>query len=75
MIHQQGNSEEEAEFRHLDVPAETNRDKLVNFVAGERLETDPSDDRSVGRFAQQNASIGPAKNKRKFSRRDPNNER
>jgi len=28
--------------RHLDVPAETNRDKQVNFVAQERSETDPA---------------------------------
>ena len=28
--------------RHLDVPAEANRDKHVNFVAQERGEEDPS---------------------------------
>ena len=28
--------------RHLDVPAEANRDKHINFVAQERGEEDPS---------------------------------
>jgi hypothetical protein len=36
--------------RHLDVPAEANRDKHINFVARERSETDPSEDRSRGRL-------------------------
>jgi len=32
--------------RQLDVPAEANRDKHVNFLASERSETDPSGERS-----------------------------
>jgi len=34
--------------RHLDVPGEANRDKHINFVANERSEIDPSEDRSRG---------------------------
>ena len=36
------------------MPAEVNRGNHVHFVAGERLETALSDDRSVGRLAQHN---------------------
>jgi|KBSMisStaDraftv2_1062788.scaffolds.fasta_scaffold363332_4 hypothetical protein len=32
--------------RQLDVPAEANRDKHVNFLASQRSETDPSGERS-----------------------------
>jgi hypothetical protein len=34
--------------RDLDVPGEANRDKHINFVANERSEMDPSEDRSTG---------------------------
>lgn len=30
--------------KHLDIPAESNRDKHVNFLAQERGETDPGAD-------------------------------
>ena len=36
--------------RHLDVPAEANRDKHVNFVALERGEDDPSAQRDSGKL-------------------------
>jgi hypothetical protein len=35
---------EEPKDRHLDVPAEANRDKHINFVAEERGEKDPADE-------------------------------
>ena len=35
---------EEPKDRHLDVPAEANRDKHINFVAEEQGEKDPADD-------------------------------
>jgi hypothetical protein len=34
--------------RHLDVPAEANRDKHINFVAEERSEIDPAEEPSTG---------------------------
>ena len=36
--------------RHLDVPAEANRDKHVNFVAQERGETDPASEPDSGKL-------------------------
>jgi len=36
--------------RHLDVPAEANRDKHVNFVAQERGETDPASEPDNGKL-------------------------
>lgn len=47
--------------RHLDVPAEANRDKHINFVALERGETDPADEPPTGRLIK--------KEKEKKSRR------
>ena len=35
---------QEPKDRHLDVPAEANRDKHINFVAEERGEKDPADE-------------------------------
>jgi len=34
--------------RHLDVPAEANRDKHINFIAEERGERDPGKEPSTG---------------------------
>jgi hypothetical protein len=60
--------------RHLDVPAEANRDKHINFVADERSETDPFTDRSKGQLNQDSdEKAGDKENK--FQRRSSNNER
>jgi hypothetical protein len=60
--------------RHLDVPAEANRDKHVNFVANERSETDPSADRSKGALNEDaNTDRGTRQGKSKSE--DFNNER
>jgi hypothetical protein len=59
--------------RHLDVPAEANRDKHINFVARERSETDPSEDRSRGRLNED--SNKDAGKKKKIKRTGINNER
>jgi hypothetical protein len=56
--------------RHLDVPAEANRDKHINFVADERAETDPAEDRATGKSGQDKAN----KDSKKKKRTDPNNE-
>jgi len=53
--------------RHLDVPAEANRDKHINFVAAERSESDPSRDRSKGQLDQDLNKTEGKKNK--FRRR------
>ena len=38
------NQKQEPKDRHLDVPAEANRDKHINFVAEEQGEKDPADE-------------------------------
>ena len=40
--------------RHIDVPAEANRDKHINFVALENRDTDPSDEPATGKLAPEN---------------------
>jgi hypothetical protein len=42
--------------RHLDIPAEANRDKHVNFVALERNEKDPSTEKSMSKYAPSDAN-------------------
>ena len=39
--------------RHLDVPAEANRDKHINFIAEERSEIDPREEPSTGPLASE----------------------
>jgi hypothetical protein len=51
--------------RHLDVPAEANRDKHINFVAAERNETDPADDNRAGKLSSDYRSGKEEKKKRK----------
>lgn len=36
--------------RHLDIPAEANRDKHVNYVAREEQDTDPANDTREGKL-------------------------
>jgi hypothetical protein len=38
--------------RHLDVPAEANRDRHINFLAGERNEMDPAEEPRTGALAE-----------------------
>jgi hypothetical protein len=60
--------------RHLDVPAESNRDKHINFIADEKSQIDPSMDPSKGLLNEDSAEgVGDKKNK--FQRRNPNSER
>jgi len=40
--------------RHLDIPAESNRDKHINFLALENNETDPADEPANGALAAEN---------------------
>ena len=40
--------------RHIDVPAEANRDKHINFTALENGETDPADEPATGKLAPDN---------------------
>jgi len=37
--------------RHIDVPAEANRDKHINFLALENRDTDPADETATGKLA------------------------
>ena len=40
--------------RHLDIPAEANRDKHINFVALENNDIDPADEKATGKLADKN---------------------
>jgi hypothetical protein len=40
--------------RHLDVPAEANRDKHANFVAAENNDVDPSTEKTKGALDPEN---------------------
>jgi len=51
--------------RHLDVPAEANRDKHINFVAVERNEVDPAKEPSTGPLAKGSVDQRFKENKRK----------
>jgi len=42
--------------RHLDTPAEANRDKHINFVALENGGLDPVDDQSAGKLSEEKSS-------------------
>jgi hypothetical protein len=48
--------------RHLDVPAEANRDKHINYVAIENQETDPALDNPEGKLDK------PEENKKEIRR-------
>jgi len=48
------NGNRKQQDRHLDVPAEANRDKHVNFIAQESNETDPAREASTGPLAKNN---------------------
>jgi hypothetical protein len=48
--------------RHLDVPAEANRDKHINYVAIENREADPALDTSNGKL------VKPEENKKEIRR-------
>ena len=48
--------------RHLDVPAEANRDKDINFLAEERKETDPAKQRSENLIRDRKQSKKAEKN-------------
>jgi hypothetical protein len=39
--------------RHLDVPAEANRDKHINFIAEENNEKDPADEPRMGSLSNE----------------------
>ena len=43
-----------ARDRHLDTPAEANRDKHINFVALETGDPDPADQPRTGKLAAKN---------------------
>jgi hypothetical protein len=49
--------------RHLDAPAEANRDKHINFVADENREADPATMPSTGALSE-NTVNKKAKNKK-----------
>jgi hypothetical protein len=42
--------------RHLNVPSEANRDKHINFIADERGEIDPAEEKVKGALNDQSLS-------------------
>ena len=55
--------------RHIDVPAEANRDKHINFLALEKGETDPADEPATGKMAPGKHKSENRKNPKKESKR------
>ena len=68
------NKKQKPRDRHLDVPAEANRDKHVNFLAEERSENDPSTDHSKG-YLNEDPDKNVERKKIKFKEKDSNSER
>jgi hypothetical protein len=56
--------------RHLDTPAEANRDKHINFVALETGDSDPADPRPTGKLRPDHA-----KHSNKKTRTDNHNKK
>jgi hypothetical protein len=61
--------------RHLDVPLKPRGISVLIFVADERSESDPSEDRSTARLDHGDLNKKAEKKENKFKRRDTNNER
>ena len=55
--------------RHLDVPAEANRDKHINFAALENREPDPGDEPANGKLAPDKQADESRKNLKKESKK------
>ena len=53
--------------RHIDVPAEANRDKHINFLALENRETDPADEPATGKLSPYRQEIETKKRPKKGS--------
>lgn len=51
--------------RHLDVPAEANRDRHINFVALERNEQDQADAPATGKLADKDETDKKKNSKKK----------
>jgi hypothetical protein len=56
--------------RHLDVPAEANRDKHINFAALENRETDPADEPAKGKLAPGKQTDESGKRSRKEAKKN-----
>jgi len=55
--------------RHIDVPAEANRDKHINFTALENRETDPADEPATGKLAPDKEEDKSRKRSKKESKK------
>jgi len=55
--------------RHIDVPAEANRDKHINFIALENSDTDPADEPATGKLAPDKQAGENKKNSTKESKK------
>ena len=54
MIKHKNKSPKTPADRHLDIPAEANRDKHINFEALENNDMDPADEKTTGKLANKN---------------------
>jgi len=55
--------------RHIDVPAEANRDKHINFLALENRDTDPADEPATGKLAPDNQRTGIRKRSKRMNKK------
>jgi len=56
--------------RHLDVPAEANRDKRINFTAKERSEIDPAEEKIKGALNDSSTSQRDKQKEDRWTRAD-----
>jgi len=56
--------------RHLDVPAEANRDKHINFVAGEKNDMDPAEESATGALTNEAISRSDEKKNKKTRKKN-----
>jgi hypothetical protein len=57
------------EDRHIDVPAEANRDKHINFIALENKEADPADEPATGKLTPAKAENESRKKSKKINKK------
>jgi hypothetical protein len=55
--------------RHIDVPAEANRDKHINFLALENNDTDPADEPATGKLAADKERDGTRKRSKRINKK------
>jgi hypothetical protein len=62
------NSGENPADRHIDVPAEANRDKHINFTALDNNDPDPADEPATGKLAPDKQKMKTGKDQKMMKR-------